>query len=334
MGGLGVISTGFLMAGAALSAVPIVIHLLFRRKAPRIDVGSLRFLKIAIRDNAHRRKIRRWLLLALRVTGLLLLGLLFARPYRSEPELRGEEREVAILIDRSASMGAGSQGRTPYARAKDSASKLLSVLPEGTAVHLALFDESGVMPIASGKSDDIPKSPGSSATDFAKGLEWARDRVVQSGRKLREVHLFTDLQRNGLDHPPLEGFPDGVKVDVVDVGRTLKGNLGVDEARVVNPEIRPGSPIVVSALVFNAGSFPVRDVPIRLTLEGGGEKFQLSETISIDGSSRREVRFRPDIRKPALYRGSVEILLEDDLAFDNRRWLAFEARSPRSRSLL
>jgi Aerotolerance regulator N-terminal len=330
MGGLGVISTGFLVAGAALSAVPIVIHLLFRRKAPRINVGSLRFLKVAIRDNAHRRKIRRWLLLSLRVAGLLLLGLLFARPYRSEPELRGEDREVAILIDRSASMGAGSQGRTPFARARDSASKLLSTLPEGTAVHLALFDQSGVIPIASGKIDDVPKSAGSSATDFAKGVDWARDCVVQSRRKLREVHIVTDLQRNGLDHPPAEEFPEGVKVDVVDVGRILRGNLGVDEARVISAEIRPASPVTVSAVIFNAGSFPVRDVPIRLTLEGGGEKIQLTETITIEGSARREVRFRPKILKPALYRGSVEILAEDELAFDNQRWIAFEARSPES----
>ena len=66
MNGLGFIHPGFLAAGIAV-AVPIVIHLLFRQKARRIDIGSLHFLRVVLRDQAHRRKLRRWLLLALRV---------------------------------------------------------------------------------------------------------------------------------------------------------------------------------------------------------------------------------------------------------------------------
>ncbi len=328
MGGLGVISSGYLAAGAAFAAVPVVIHLLFRRKAPRVDLGSLRFLRVAIRDNAHRRKVRRWLLLALRMAGVLLLGLLFARPYWAQPEIPGEEREIAILIDRSASMGAGEPGRTPFFRARDSASKLLRTLPEGTAVHLAFFDESGVTPVPSDKLDGSVNLPGSGGTDFAKGLAWARDRVIQSRRKLRQVHLFTDLQRSGLDHPTPDGFPEGIEVEVVDVGRTLKGNLAVEQVQAIRTEIRPENPPLISATVFNAGSFPARNVSVRLVLEGDGVTLNFSETITVDGSARREVRFSPSIKKPGLYRGSVEVVSDDELPFDNRRWLAFEAKMP------
>jgi hypothetical protein len=330
MGGLGVISAGFLGAGAALALAPVVLHLLFRRKAPRVDLGSLRFLRIALKDNAHRRKVRRWLLLALRMAGVLLLGLLFARPYSAKPVVPGEEREVAILIDRSASMGAGGPNRSAYARAKEAASKLLAGLPAGTAIHLAAFDGSGVSAVLSGSIDDLPRSPGPSGTDFSKGIAWARDRVVQSRRKLREVYLYTDLQRTGLDHPPPDGFPTGIDFDVVDVGKNLRGNLAVDDARAVVEEIREGTPPLVSALVFNGGSFAVRGVAVRLSLEGPGGKFQLTETIDITGLGRREVRFRPDLKKPGLYRGTVEVVSNDELPFDNIRHLAFEARRPES----
>jgi Aerotolerance regulator N-terminal len=330
MGGLGVISAGFLAAGAALSAVPIVLHLLFRRKAPRVDLGSLRFLRIALKDNAHRRKVRRWLLLALRMAGVLLLGLLFARPYSAKPAVPGEEREVAVLIDRSASMGAGGANRSAFSRAKDAASKLLAGLPDGTVVHLATFDESGVTPIPSGKPEDVPNLPGPSGTEFAKGIAWASDRVVQSHRKLRQVHLFTDLQRSGLDHPSPDAFPPGIEVDVVDVGRALRGNLAVVDARAVVEEIREGAPPMISAVVFNAGSFSSRGVEVRLALEGPGGTIQLAEKIDVAGLSRREVRFRPDIKKPGLYRGSVKVVSDDELPFDNLRHLAFEARRPES----
>jgi Aerotolerance regulator N-terminal len=330
MGGLGLISSGFLAAGALLAAVPIVIHLLFRQKARRIDLGSLRFLRVAIRDNAHRRKVRRWLLLASRIAGVLLLGLLFARPYRVEPQVPGREREVAILIDRSASMGAGSADRTSCDRARQAASKLIAGLPEGTAVHLALFDEAGVEPVPSGNLDETKKRAGAAGTDFARALAWARDRVVSSNRKVREVHLFTDLQRSGLDHPSEADFPEGIEFDVIDVGRPIRANLAVVDARAVRAEIRPGSPPLVSALVFNAGPFPVRDVEVNLTLEGNGETYRLSEKVSIDGSSRKEVRFSPALKKPGFYRGTVALDPDDDLPFDDLRWLAFEAKKPES----
>src|SRR5258708_3371822 len=120
MGGLNFIHLGFL-AGAAAVLVPVLIHLLFRQRPRRVEIGSLHFLKIALRDHVRRKKLRRWLLLALRVAGVLLLALLFARPYRAGPSAEGADQEVALVIDRSASMGAISTGRTAFRRAQDAA---------------------------------------------------------------------------------------------------------------------------------------------------------------------------------------------------------------------
>ena len=80
MAGLGLVHLGFLAAAAAV-AVPVLIHLLLRPRARRVEIGSVRFLKLALRESTRRRKLRRWLLLALRAAAVLLLALLFARPY-------------------------------------------------------------------------------------------------------------------------------------------------------------------------------------------------------------------------------------------------------------
>ncbi len=73
------IQFGMLGAFGAL-AIPIIIHLMFRSRARLVDLGTLQFLKVVLRDNAQRRKLRRWLLLALRMGSLALIALLFARP--------------------------------------------------------------------------------------------------------------------------------------------------------------------------------------------------------------------------------------------------------------
>ena len=55
MGGLGFIHAGALAAGLAV-AVPIVIHLLFRQRARRVEIGTLHFLKVVLQDNARRKR--------------------------------------------------------------------------------------------------------------------------------------------------------------------------------------------------------------------------------------------------------------------------------------
>src|SRR5947207_8008321 len=131
MAGLGLIHLGFLAAAAAV-AIPILIHLLLRPRAQRVNIGSLRFLKLVLRDSTRRRKLRRWLLLALRVAAVLLLAFLFARPYFRRAGTQGQEREAILLIDQSASMSATQGGRTFFDRALEAAEKTLNGLHNET----------------------------------------------------------------------------------------------------------------------------------------------------------------------------------------------------------
>jgi len=323
MGGLGFIHPGFLAAGAAV-AVPIVIHLLFRQRARRVEIGTAHFLRMVLRDRARRRKIRRWVLLALRSAGVLLIALLFARPYWNDRGELGREREVVLLIDRSASMAAGGAGASPFNKAQRQAGEILRNLPGGATAHLAYFDADGVARAQEARIDPAAR-PGLSGTDYTKALGWARDIVVGSRRLNRQVFLWTDLQRCGLGTPAGERFPPGVDVEIIDVGRSLTRNLAVEEVQAEGTDLRDGKPVLVAARVLNAGLFPVRDVRVKLSLEGMSA---IEQTAAVEGHARRLVRFELSIREPGLYHGYVETAAGDDLPFDDRRWLAFAVRRP------
>src|SRR5258708_9605090 len=73
------VQSGFAWALLGL-AIPIVIHLMFRLRSRRVDLGTLRFLRIVLEENARRRILKRWLLLALRLAAIVLLPGLFAPP--------------------------------------------------------------------------------------------------------------------------------------------------------------------------------------------------------------------------------------------------------------
>ena len=82
MFGLSFLSPLFLI-GAAAAAMPIAIHLFYRRAEPVIEFAAMRYLRQAPVEQSRRRRLRELLLLALRVAALMLLAWAFARPYVS-----------------------------------------------------------------------------------------------------------------------------------------------------------------------------------------------------------------------------------------------------------
>ena len=106
-----------MLAALAAVALPVIAHLIFRRRSRPVDLGTLRFLKVAVRRDTRRRWLKRWLLLTLRVASVALLVLLFARPYRAESLGGSGAGLTVILIDRSASMDRKRDGERLVERA-------------------------------------------------------------------------------------------------------------------------------------------------------------------------------------------------------------------------
>src|SRR5437764_4320988 len=80
----GFLTWGFLAAGAGLTAIPIIIHLLNRRRFKTVTWAAMEFLLRAMRKNRRRLKFEQWLLLATRCLLVFLLGLALARPLGCE----------------------------------------------------------------------------------------------------------------------------------------------------------------------------------------------------------------------------------------------------------
>src|SRR3954466_15118724 len=99
------------LVGLAAIAIPVLVHLIQRERKRVVAFPSLMFVRRIPYQSVRRRRIRHWLLLALRAAALALLVLAFARPFFRESAIAlaasGGAREVVILLDQSASMGYG-----------------------------------------------------------------------------------------------------------------------------------------------------------------------------------------------------------------------------------
>ena len=316
-----------MLGGLAALAIPIIIHLMFRQRSRPVDLGTLQFLKIVLRANARRRRLRRYLLLALRMACVALFAFLFARPYLLANDPRGGSRLMVILLDRSASMGLKG-GTLPIDRAVAEAKALVRHADPGTQLEVAAFDQA-VRPLA--RAADLPGltlKPSGGGTDYGAAMAWARDLCVRSRKPAKDLYIFTDLQRSGLDRGESVSLPSDVDVKLTDFGRAFPRNVAV--VGLVQPRgaIRPGEAVALAARVRNLTPLPVPKVPVRLHLEAGGTPIDLEKVIDLDGGATVTVPFATPALAEGLWRGHVEADAGDDLPFDDRRFLALSVAPP------
>src|SRR5438876_11912672 len=70
----------FFAAGFALASIPIIIHILNRRRYKTVQWAAMEFLLRAMRKNRRRLKFEQWLLLATRCAVFILAATALARP--------------------------------------------------------------------------------------------------------------------------------------------------------------------------------------------------------------------------------------------------------------
>src|SRR4249920_3729888 len=94
--------TPFFLVGLSALAIPVLIHLIQRERKRVVEFPSLMFLRKIPYQSVRRRRIRDWLLLAMRLAALALIVLAFARPFFKRSELAAASqngaREAIILV--------------------------------------------------------------------------------------------------------------------------------------------------------------------------------------------------------------------------------------------
>ncbi|NBP79205.1 hypothetical protein EBU58_00480, partial [bacterium] len=136
--------TPLLLGGAALVAVPIVLHLAMRRKPVPHSFPALRFLQEKRVANRRRLRLNHLLLLLLRMAAIVLLALALARPTLRAAGWLGETEgpvAVAFVFDTAPRMLLRKANRSRLEDAVAIARELIDKLPKGSDV--AVVDTSG-----------------------------------------------------------------------------------------------------------------------------------------------------------------------------------------------
>ncbi len=307
-------------------AIPIVIHLVHRRKAKRLPFSTLRFLRMVDQRVARRQRLKELLLLAVRLLLLAaLIGALY-RPMIRSATFKGSNvpTAVAIVLDNTYSLRASAAGATRFGRAREAVADILAGLKTGDAVVLVPFDSQDEPPpelttAIAGQRDELKAMEcGYGTAELAGPLRQALASLERSALPRKELYVVTDFQRLCWT-PALEelrdAFPADLPVFLVDVGGEVEENLAVTSAGFgVNVQVA-GAASDIYCRLLNTGS---RNAEQDLGLFLDGEKVA-ERPVSLAAGAEETVSFSHVFARSGQFAGELR-LGPDELDADDSRY--------------
>jgi uncharacterized membrane protein len=332
-----------LLWGLGAASIPILIHLLNRRRFREEKWAAMRFLLAAIKKNQRRIKIEQWLLLLVRTAILAFLALAMARPVLEGAGvsiLPGQRTHWVLVLDGSLSMSYKPGEETRFAHAKRIAERLIQDSRTGDAASLLLMgDPPRVIIGAPAIARDAVRQeisglePTDGTVDLAATFQKIDELLAASDIPRKEVVFLTDLQAASWRRPNTGG--DDVlkksferlearhaRSQVIDLGTTGEPNRAVTDISISPALPTVGAAITIRATIKNHGTRTEESLPVRLAL---GDRVADETTIRIGPGEEQSVAFAARFTSPG--ESYVVVGLPDDrLRNDDVRRLAVPVR--------
>ena len=148
-----------MLLGLAAVLAPLVIHLVGRRRAPRLRFAAIDFVLRTDRRIARQLKARKILLLAVRMLLVGLIAVAMAKPFAETaselPAVSTRPQGAVLVLDDTLSMRRRVGDARLFARARQRARQLVDLLGSGRAELAVLLGA-----LDAGGSGRLPGCPG------------------------------------------------------------------------------------------------------------------------------------------------------------------------------
>lgn len=334
-------------------AVPVIIHILNRRRFRVMDWAAMSFLIQAMRKNRRRLLLEELILLLLRCLIVLLAGLAMARfvgcGALQRLGVREAGRDIVYVLDDSYSLAQTRGEQTLFDRATDDLAERLAATSNRDRLAILQTSqpsaERALLPMGQLTNRQAlterlaSLEPSDLRTSLAEALGEAR-RLLAGSDRPRRVVLLSDFRKIDLtDEQAVRELAeaagdlreDRVELVALDYGQAAKRNLTLQGLELQAPFAVVGRPVSVSLQVRNNGSGPARNVPVKLsaTFHDGTSLQTLDvpavaiENVSPGQVWRHSFRFTPELPGSTVLTASLPA---DELAPDNTASLSLRVR--------
>ena len=309
------------LLGLLAASLPILIHLLNRRRLQRVQFPAVRFILLSQKRISRSYRLRHWLLLALRTLAVVFLVLLLANPiFQTGAGLfaGGGPVSLVVLLDNSLSMTWSGDGNG-FKQAKEAARIFIAALNDGDRAALLPTSITGkeVLRLKSQKDvlsrelDAVEISDGTA--NLTAALEKAYELLSEpAGQK--EIRLITDMGLTGWDQfsiAALKRVDPSIPVKVIRIGRKEQPlNASIKEIRLGSQGVGVNIPLQIDATLGNFGDQEIKDVLVQLNIDGQNKEQKLA---TVPPKGEATVSFQTRVSQPGAHTGQVS-LKKDGLA--------------------
>lgn len=318
------------LIGLAALVVPVILHLLQRKRIIKLPFSTLRFLKAVAARTSRRSRLENILLLLLRCLTISALVLAAAQPVVSPSATTffgGDVlRTIVLVLDNSMSMGCRIGDDSRLDIAKRQALAILEDLRPGDDVAVLAVNDRVRFLIAEPTVDHAlarqavqAVRPTVLGSDFSVAFREAQKIVARSKRGVRRVCLLTDSQQTGWGFAPAAVFDEpwrGNRVQLVIVrpDELAPANAGISRVEFRTPFVVAGANARGVVRIENHA-----DTPLQTVLEvnlAGARVAQRAVDVPARGSAEVPVEFVVPALEGRFVRGTAR-LQADNLAADD-----------------
>ncbi len=308
------------LALAGLIFVPAVIamYMLKLRRDSAVVPSTLLWSRLMtdVEANAPWQKLRRSALLLLQLLLVIALVLLASRPFLERPA--GLARDIVLVMDTSASMGATDVAPNRMAAARAAAIEALADLPTGGRVSVIAVDRSARIVV--NDTSDISRvrqaldelEPAASRGDLGDALELASKLAARSGDA--QILVATDA---ALATVPTTRVDAPIKV--LSVGRERKNQA------IVALAVRTSPSAVTRSVFISVANLDIEAAARRIEV-WGDDRLLEARDVSLDAQARSDVVIDdvpPDVAVVEVRLVGADptsTAIPDQLAVDDRAW--------------
>ena len=344
------LNPAYVLPGAALVGVPILIHILSRLRYKKVRFAAMEFLLESEELNRRRIILEQLLLLLLRILAVALIALLIARLVLDPSRLlmlHGASMHHVVLLDDSLSMRDREGDAAVFQKALTTLETMLaegSRQPGASRVTILSMKDPR-RPIVSDRVLDgalvqelLPRLRNLQCTWRAASpvdaLIAAKDILAADGSASPQVHVITDLRASDWNsRPEVASALESLKtikasVDLIKVVRDPRPNVALQQLLSETLAVAQGVPWRITLTLKNYGALKVTGLRGTVLIDG----VSLPGKVLIpDMESAAELQISHDLVFDSEGSHQVEVRLDDDaLREDNRRFLAVEVTERRS----
>jgi len=314
------------LGALALISIPLLIHLIRRRKLKVVPWAAMEFLRQSQKKQRRRLRIEELILLLLRMLIVAMAALAFARPVLRAlgvPLLSQNTHVYAVIVlDNSFSMDAkGVDGKSSFERAQAAAVEVVTrVLRDGDSVSLVLLSDKPEATVDAPSFDRalvrrrIEAARASDrTTDYLAGARMV-DRLLRGSKTpVKEVYWITDDQADAWATSKKESARSTwaemgkfARINWISAGsgENDRDNLEVESPALGSELVTPQLATRIDARIINHGIKPRNDILVNLIVDGAQKG---STRISVPPGGSATAEFIHQFVRTGTHTGSVTL---------------------------